>query len=193
MLHLFSLLPLLTPSLATLHPPFLNPGLTYDIFSPAAPQVSLLPLSDLPTIHCTPWPNWTASYREKDCYKALDIFYERNVKRHGRTLHEWVTIGDRPVGRDVPVWVPRGVVVGASSLLCHLSSLMHVQRDIALPISLLTPLLHGVLRTRPLYLSFPPGLLLTGVHWSRWRPGPDADADVWGERGQRAAPSQSQP
>jgi len=114
MLHLFSLLPLLTPSLSTLHPPFLDPGLTYDIFPPAAPQVSLLPLpASLPTIHCTPWPNWTASYREKDCYKALDIFYERDVKRHGRTLHEWVTIGDRPVGRDVPVWVPKGVVVGA--------------------------------------------------------------------------------
>jgi len=179
MLHLLPLLPLLTPSLATLHPPFLNPGLTYDIFSPAAPQVSLLPLSDLPTIHCTPWPNWTASYHEKDCYKALDIFYERNVKRHGRTLHEWVTIGERPVGRDVPVWVPRGVVVGASSLpfislpSCTSRGISHCPPLFRHPHTL-------VLSTHDLCIfHFAPGLLLTGVHWSRWRPGPDADADVW--------------
>lgn len=115
LLLLLLLLALLTlPKAITALPPLPTPiSITSPNFIPSNLS-SLRPLTVRPEPHrrlCTPWQNWTASYVETDCWTALDIFFEDQVKPREpqRRLYEFVTRGDRPVGRDQPVWLPAAV------------------------------------------------------------------------------------
>lgn len=103
---------------------FLTLSQTKPILSPPPSTNTLLPHFNLSSpIHyptfldylprkCTDWANWTANVIEQDCYIALDIFYEKEVKQRQQTLYEFVTKGNRPVGRDKPIWLPQAVRYG---------------------------------------------------------------------------------
>ena len=50
-------------------------------------------------------------YVERDCYTALDEFYDREAMVFKGERFEWLARGQKPVGRDV-VWTPRAYVIG---------------------------------------------------------------------------------
>lgn len=88
------------------------------ILSNSRPNIALsaAKLNASAPVHCTSKAAWVGGgFVERDCYTALDRFYDREALVFKGERFEWLARGQKPVGREV-VWTPRAYVVGRWSI-----------------------------------------------------------------------------